>query len=193
MIDVTVRTFAFPELRIKTEMGGHVFVHKLLKIDPQGPVASHDEVGTDTFVRREIAPRIGQIIVSGIVIHRFPGAFQGGSCKILGELFRAPEFSNRLLLVCRRGLGSLRLQKGNNRPQEKETDCDYQDEKEPASEETGASRAFFLPRLMAGRFTDILDWLQIQHGSGLQDGFSVVRSPSLSEPNCSQFLNIYLL
>ena len=98
MINIAVRAFALPKLRVKAEMGGHIFVDKLLKIDSKGPVASHHEVGTNALVRGQIAPWIGQIIVSRIVFHLFRVRSRAAAASFLENSSEAWSSSMALFL-----------------------------------------------------------------------------------------------
>ncbi len=85
VVDVLVRAFEPPLLRILGEMALHVFVDALLEIDPEGAIATHDDVTADTFVGSDVTTRIVEDDIGRIVGHGDLGSGDGGLGQALTE------------------------------------------------------------------------------------------------------------
>jgi len=80
MVDVCVRVKEHPAdmIWIGPEIRLHIFVNLFLKIDSQSPIGSDHFVGANTCVSRNIAPRIRNAHVDGLVANNVLCAFERG-------------------------------------------------------------------------------------------------------------------
>ena len=96
MIDVCVGAHGHPTqvVGIVPEIGLHIFVNFFLEVDADGSIDAYDFVGADAGVGGDIASRIGNMDVSGIVADGVSGAFLGGSNEALKECLLGGEGSD---------------------------------------------------------------------------------------------------
>ena len=67
MIDIGIGAGKPPELRIGGKIPLHVFVDKLLQIEPLGPQRANDDIGADAAIGRDIAHRISEPLIGRVI------------------------------------------------------------------------------------------------------------------------------
>ena len=74
MVDIRVRFFQSPLLRIEGKVSLHVSVHFFLQVDADGSIGSDDDIRADSDIIRDIAAWIGNFSITAVIAHLVPGS-----------------------------------------------------------------------------------------------------------------------
>ncbi len=75
--------------RIRTERRPHVFVHKLLQVEPEGAQRPHHNIAAHAAIRRDIAHGIGNARIGGVVNHVMARALKCGGGEAVANAIGA--------------------------------------------------------------------------------------------------------